>query len=852
MNYLNNQINTIVVDRNKRSILPWKVYQTRMITPAELHEQQQHPKAYGVAIICGAVSGGLEVIDIDCKNDTTGAMRQSLIDTIKEQSEDLYRNLYIVQTQNNGLHIAYRCEVIEGNQKLASRYATNQEQASNPHIKQVVLIETRGEGGYVVAPPTDGYIVLQGASIPTLTIDEREMLHSICRQYNQITEEAPRPRQVIAEADYGLSPFEDFNQRGDAVAVLQSHGWTVVRETTERVILRRPGKSEGTSGDYLKDKRWFGVFTTSTQFEPQKAYNPAAVFCMLECNGDWKRAAQQLTADGYGEKKKRYPQELERELYDKWNDGADVKDLVKILIKKFDYDFDDANTTVNSLLKQWGPVCSTFWDAKKVKGSMEITINMKKLKDFLSYTGGFFLYFYDNNTNLYKVIQIKDGLVRESSTEKIKKYIIAYIETLPSHFDGGCTRDLLIEKILKGNSIYFSSGFFEFLDSTKPDFLRSTKDLQYFAFRNGVVEISAKDIVLRTYGELNKVIWENQVIEYDISIDTNFDPESAEYYKFLRFVSGQEYTRLLYCMSLIGYLLHTYKDPARPYAVILAEETENDTEGGGTGKGLFVKALSQLARTVKLDGKTFKIDANFALQRVNLDTQIIAVEDCERNLDFEKFNSQITEGTTIDKKNKDQLFIDYKDAPKFMFSTNYMLNIKGNHGKRRTKVFEFAPHFGADKTPQTEFGHLLFDEWDADEWNRFYNFMFNCIVEYLKNGIMAYQQTEKLKRKQLKNQFGEEFLNMLEDLKPGVHYVLMDEYKAFMLRNEFEKRDYSNRKFKKAIEIASDVFGMGVAWSKNIQNNKRMEFKFAQNCLISESSESFGIELEKNDSVAPF
>jgi len=181
-----------------------------------------------------------------------------------------------------------------------------------------------------------------------------------------------------------------------------------------------------------------------------------------------------------------------------------------------------------------------------------------------------------------------------------------------------------------------------------------------------------------------------------------------------------------------------------------------------------------------------------------------------------------------------------------------MLNIKGNHGKRRTKVFEFAPYFGAVRTPMMEFDHLLFDDWDADEWNRFYNFMFMCIAQYLGDGVMAYEQTEKLKRKQLKNQFGEEFLNMLEDWKPGVHYVLMDEYKAFMLRNEFEKRDYSNRKFKKAIEIASDVFGMGVAWNKNMQNNKRMEFKFAQNCLISESKESSGIELEKNDSAVPF
>ena len=111
-------------------------------------------------------------------------------------------------------------------------------------------------------------------------------------------EEAPRPRGTVAAKEYGLSPFEDFNQRGDAVGLLQKHGWSIVRETNERVILRRPGKTEGTSGDYLKDKRWFSVFTTSTQFEPQKAYNPSAVFCLLECGGDWKRAGQ-VTAERF-------------------------------------------------------------------------------------------------------------------------------------------------------------------------------------------------------------------------------------------------------------------------------------------------------------------------------------------------------------------------------------------------------------------------------------------------------------------------------------------------------------------------------------------------------------------------
>lgn len=834
-------MNYIIVDKNKRAILPWKEYQTRLITNEEYKAQQYHPKAYGRAVICGKISGGLEVIDVDAKNDPTGAMKQSLLDAIREQSAELHDRLHLVQTQNDGLHISYMCETIEGNQKLASRYATDEEQRANPHVKQVVLIETRGEGGYVVTPPTDGYFVIRGEQVPTITPDERELLLSICRQYNQVFEEPVKPRSVTTTKEFGLSPFEDFNQRGDAVALLTNNGWTVVRETAERVIMRRPGKTEGTSGDYLKDKRWFSVFTTSTQFEPHKAYNPAAVFCILECNGDWKRAAAKLLTDGYGEKRQQYGSKIERDVFVKKQEGAGRKEIIQYIMQKHDKDLEDAEEIVDTLERQWGAKICTFWDIKEGKGSLAMTIHLSKLKNFLSYTGGFFLYFYDDNTTLFKIIQIKDGLVRESSTEKIKKYIITYIESLPELFDGGFTPEDLMEKILHGNQMYFSNGFFEFLDSVKPDFLRSTKDIQYFPFRNAVVEINQTDVRLRTYGELGKVVWEKQVIDYDISIDQEFDTDSCEFYRFIQRISGDDESRLHYCLTLMGYLLHSYKDPARPYAVILAEETENDTAGGGTGKGLFIKGLSQLARTVKLDGKTFKIDANFALQRVNLDTQIIAVEDCEKNLDFEKFNSQITEGTTIDKKNKDQLFIDYKDAPKFMFSTNYMLNIKGNHGKRRTRVFEFSNYFGAHRTPVDEFNHLLFDEWDADEWNRFYNLMFFCVSLYLSAGIKEVKQSLSLKKKQLKNQFGEEFLNYLEDWQPGVWHNLGSEHKAFLSRFELEKREYSARRLKKAIETAGEALDMGVEWQKNRQNNNLMEFRFTQNLLNKDSSNEANI-----------
>ncbi len=88
------------------------------------------PKAKGVAVICGAVSGGLEVIDIDTKYQT-----YDLWEKIKERlHEGIFAKLHIVKTRNGGYHLYYRCEVVEGNSKLANRSATAEEIKSRANM----------------------------------------------------------------------------------------------------------------------------------------------------------------------------------------------------------------------------------------------------------------------------------------------------------------------------------------------------------------------------------------------------------------------------------------------------------------------------------------------------------------------------------------------------------------------------------------------------------------------------------------------------------------------------------------------------------------------------------------------
>jgi hypothetical protein len=470
--------------------------------------------------------------------------------------------------------------------------------------------------------------------------------------------------------------------------------------------------------------------------------------------------------------------------------------------------------------KQWGEQLCIFWDVEK-----KLSINKTKFIDFLHDVGGFSLYFYDTNSTIYRIIRIKDGLVEESSTEQMKKFLLSYIDGLPDTFDGGITPADLKELVIKQYNTLFNEGFLEFLPAVRFDFLRDQQDKCFFPFINGVVIIDKKGVTLDTYKSIDKVIWRNQVINFHISIDQGFTPDTCEYYNFLDKISGEEVERIAYCITLIGYMLHRFKDPAKPFAMVLAEETDSDKDGGGTGKGIFIKALSYLLRTVKIDGKNFKIDKNFSLQRVGLDTQLIVIEDCDRNiLTLKSTIAQITEGSTVEKKNKDELFIDYKDSPKFAFTTNYSLNIKGNHGKRRSKVFEFAPFFGPENTPLDYFKHLLFEDWDKDEWNRFYNLMFFAVSTYLDAGIKETAASDKMKRKQAKLSFGEEFLewfdhysqNGCREWKP-----FKELYNNFMVENDFDKKDYSQKRFKKGLDLTAQMFGNEVQTRRNrVRNNQ--------------------------------
>ncbi|RMF97017.1 MAG: hypothetical protein D6741_10480, partial [Planctomycetota bacterium] len=163
---------------------------------------------------------------------------------------------------------------------------------------ETTLIETRGEGGLVLAAPTTGYTVISGdwCDLPVLSQDERDTLLSAARQLNEV-HDLPQDNPLGVREG---RPGDDFNQRGDITPILQEAGWVKTGESQDgNEYWRRPGKSHGVSATF-KDGVFYVFTSNAPPFQPSKGYSRFAVYSLLVHNGDYSAAAADLRSRGYG------------------------------------------------------------------------------------------------------------------------------------------------------------------------------------------------------------------------------------------------------------------------------------------------------------------------------------------------------------------------------------------------------------------------------------------------------------------------------------------------------------------------------------------------------------------------
>lgn len=299
----------VAPDGTKRPLVAWKTYQTTRPTIDELCAMfaADHD---GLGIITGAVSGNLEMLELEGR-----AVQGGILDTLAQAMTDHGQDAlwaavsggYAETTPSGGIHWYYR--VVDG------PAAPNTRLARTPGGD--VLIETRGEGGYTVIAPSAGrthptgnaWTALTGtlATIAKITAEQRDTIHAICTVLDQtpepdVTYDRPTGAPSTTPTDGTLRPGDDYNHRATWADILEPHGWRIIHRTGQLLGWQRPGKQHhglsATTGRNTADRLY--VFSTSTEFEAERPYSKFAAYTLLEHGGDWTKATRALAAAGYG------------------------------------------------------------------------------------------------------------------------------------------------------------------------------------------------------------------------------------------------------------------------------------------------------------------------------------------------------------------------------------------------------------------------------------------------------------------------------------------------------------------------------------------------------------------------
>jgi hypothetical protein len=422
----------------------------------------------------------------------------------------------------------------------------------------------------------------------------------------------------------------------------------------------------------------------------------------------------------------------------------------------------------------------SFWTIIKSESKRDIKIYPEKLLDFVSKNLGF--YTYKDIYGTHQLVKVERGsIVKEISIEELKQGVKHYLrnevkeeEVWAEFFKSNHINENFVANMAVLSEIRFNT---------------STKEKAIFYFRNGVVVVQLNEPVkLIPYEELNGYVWRQQIIDRDYKPCSNY--EKSIFNQFLTKITGTR-ERYFGLASIMGYLLHPYKDPAYSRAVILLDE-KLDFSGeafGGTGKGIIALAIKSFTTVAWKDGKNFNNRENFAFDDIRPYHRVLIFDDVRKDFDLEFLYSFITGDLTAKRKYRDSITLAFATSPKVLIISNYM--VKGTGGTtdaRRRIEFELAPYFNSEHTPTDEFKHTLFDDWSISEWHLFDCLMLRFVAHYLSNGIPE-SSSESLKLNKLIMDTCPDFVEFMnERVELNVIYdkgQLYEEFKKYSPESKF-------------------------------------------------------------------
>lgn len=687
----------------------WARFQHERIDPAELfYLMDEKYDTTAIALVCGKVSGNLECIDVDSK--FKPGIEAELFRSLSELFPDIWNRLRIHKSPSGGYHIIYRCpDGVAGNQKLAGRIETTQEAVQAGHVapngepkpKPINFLETRGEGGYFLAPPAMGYSVVQDRPIPILTAQEREAILTVCKSFTEIIKEVKvtRPATKAMAAQYDVNPFEDFNQRCDPQALAEAQGWMLENQDSQFIRFTRPGKARGVSMSWIRKIRRYYIFTASTSLDERKCYSPVDFLAELQFNGDTKAVYRWLVDNGYGT----------------YNPAAQRR-LVNTLVRKGaplpanmpEEAREQAEEMGNALAENLAH--GTFWDEGKEDG---FTINRENLHR-ITLALGFRIW---NDEVVRITAPFVDRLTQKEYFRTMREYVYDPDERTAQEVRN--TWDIFCERHVK----WIIANF----EELKPEeLLRDTREVARKFYANGILEVTAAGFQLVPYENAAGLIWRDRVLQREFR-----QGEGGLYVEFLKLATGDPVSE--HVMKAIGYMVHEYKDDDG-YIIVITEACEKPESGGGSGKNLFCTLLGGVTTITGVAGDQVQKDERF-LQSWKGE-RLFVISDLPKGFDMKFLKQPATGSIVVKHLYKDVREIPVSEMPKLVCQTNYSYDCSDGGLRRRVIPIEFSDVFTKAGGVDVHFqGKRFPTAWGPEDWGGFDTLIARCLQNFLAGGL---------------------------------------------------------------------------------------------------------------------
>jgi hypothetical protein len=472
--------------------------------------------------------------------------------------------------------------------------------------------------------------------------------------------------------------------------------------------------------------------------------------------------------------------------------------------------------TVDYIAEEIAPVYWYWHNSGKEKSKPKLMFDVEAFYQYLTNKG---LRWLNTDGKLLNriLVRVKNNVVSETTASIETSQVFYDVAGLPDEMENKeAVAALLTSKIQGG---VMKPALLNKLPELRATFQRDISTAIYVFFSNSIVKITRDEITALPYTRLPQPIWASQIKPHKIEI---IPPEFTKqtfsdfnFCKFLNHVCTERDTGVINMEQLatiktsIGYLIHNYVDFRYQKIVVLSDASLEPVANGGTGKSIICTAVEQMRKMAWIDGKRFKPDDRFAFQSLGFDTQVVCFDDITEKFPIEILNSAVTSSYTFEQKNAHSITYAPSCNPRTVITTNFTIrNAEGDTIQRRIAPVELANYYNASFTPSMEFGGEIFFKWeDAEDWNKFYNFMFSCCQEYLQNDarITAYT-SDTMEMRSLMFEVGVDFLTFAEGfcgmaIDSGQWFTLMkllDAYLAFDSSSKYPpSKQALNKKLRK-------------------------------------------------------